>query len=297
VKFNEVLSPWLRIAFATDAFIPTGDEAAFLVGPSLATGLRGGEVPFPWQRLDDNRPLVYVTPGGGQSVSNQIWLDVLTKVVASLGPNEAQFVAVLHESTNGALARTLPSHVIAVSYAPQLAILERAAVVVTAGGANTVTESLFSGTPVLVVPTVNDQFLQGHLVERAGVGFQLPSHELDLEQCRNRLTRLLDPSGPERARVRTVSRSYRASDGASRAAELLVELARTGRPLKPAPRVCDGDAASLRMPAPPAGDSTAPPRARTRLHRQSWPETLEASSRLPMTASMLTSGGSCQRFR
>jgi hypothetical protein len=68
-----------------------------------------------------------------------------------------------------------------------------------------------------------------------------------LEQCRNRLTRLLDPSGPERTRVRTVSRSYRASDGAARAAELLVELGRTGRPLRPAPRVFDWDAASLRV--------------------------------------------------
>jgi MGT family glycosyltransferase len=234
VKVNEVQSPWLRTVFTTDAFVPPSDRAdsrIFLVGPSLPDGRRGDEPDFPWDRLSNTRPIVYLSSGGGQSLSFPV--ETLTKICNALAPGEAQLVAVLQDLVDAPFAKELPEQVLPVRYAPQLTLFGRVNAVVTHGGANTVMEALANGLPMLVVPIGHEQSLQGLLVERRGVGFTLPLDSLDTAECRQRLVSLLREDGAERIRARAIADSYRAHDGAARAAELVVELAKTRTELRP----------------------------------------------------------------
>jgi MGT family glycosyltransferase len=227
---NEVVSPWLRVVFTTDSFVGARPRGIFRVGPTLAARPRSAAHDFPWDRLARDRPILYVSSGGGQSVAVPYWSDALTKVFSSLSADEAQFVAVLHDLIDQPFGRELPPHVIGVRYAPQLELLERVSAVVTQGGANTTTESLYHARPLLVLPAVNEQSLQGLLVERAGAGFTIPASRLEVAECRERLLELLhNPALQQRAQA--ISTSLRAPNGALRAAELIVELATTRRPV------------------------------------------------------------------
>ena len=100
---------------------------------------------------------------------------------------------------------TLPEHVIAVPYFPQLDLLRRSAAFITHGGANSLMEATTLGVPVLVSPLCNDQFHNAAFVARAGTA----------------LASLLTDAAV-RARVDAVAASYRSHDGSSAAAERLM---------------------------------------------------------------------------
>jgi UDP:flavonoid glycosyltransferase YjiC (YdhE family) len=125
----------------------------------------------------------------------------------------------------------LPSHVIAVPYAPQRALLERCAVAVSHGGANSFGECLFAGKPLLIVPLGHEQPLQAELAQRAGVGLSLEPSKATAQSVRKAFDALLG-DGQFRRRAEEVGRAYRAQDGTARAAELLagvpVAAVRTG---------------------------------------------------------------------
>ena len=58
-------------------------------------------------------------------------------------------------------------------FLPQVALLERAALLVTHGGNNSVTEALTAGVPMVVLPFSTDQFAGAAAVEAAGLGAAL----------------------------------------------------------------------------------------------------------------------------
>lgn len=217
----DCLSPWLTTVFSTAAYV--GDmelpPATHLVGPTIPPGPRGDETEFPWPRLDGGRPVVYAS--FGSQISYQP--SVFEKLSAATAPLDVTLVI-----SAGELAidpRLAAPHVVAVPYAPQLALLERAALFVTHGGANSVMESLHAGVPLLLSPVCNDQPHQAHFVTRAGVGEVLDLELADVTSCREAIARLLDPAAPQHGAVARVRDSYRANDGARVAARLIAELA------------------------------------------------------------------------
>jgi zeaxanthin glucosyltransferase len=221
-RLFECASPYANAVFTTaelaSGFAPP--PHTHLVGPSIPPSARGDEPDFPWERLD-GRPVVYLAFG---SVHTYLDMDdVLGPVASAAAALGAQLVV-----SSAALARRghdLGDHVLAVPYAPQLAVLERSAACVTHGGANTVMEALHHGVPLLVIPLSSDQPLQADIVERADVGRGIVREELTLGRCREALGEILDPQGAIRRRARAVAESYRAAPGARRVAELALEVA------------------------------------------------------------------------
>jgi MGT family glycosyltransferase len=229
-KINEAISPWLNTVFTTDAFIPrdrADNDYSFYVGPALPRGDRGDETAFPWERLPDSGPIVYVSFGSQISYAEQLTVDLVRALA-----EQAHVVIVLKDMLER-VEPALPENIVAVRYAPQLTLLDRIDVMVTHGGANSVMECLSKARPMLVIPTVNDGPLQGLLVERAGVGFTVsPSPNLAADSC-ERVRRMLPADSPTRRRAAHIARSYAVSDGPARIVELLAELSRTRAPLRP----------------------------------------------------------------
>jgi UDP:flavonoid glycosyltransferase YjiC (YdhE family) len=104
--------------------------------------------------------------------------------------------------------------------------LRRAAVFATHGGANSVTEAIVAGVPMLISPMCNDQFHQAYFVERAGIGYVENLAQAPLARIVERLRDLATGSAV-RSNMDAVSKTYQ-TNGAATAAKLVIDLARQG---------------------------------------------------------------------
>ncbi|MFI5910948.1 nucleotide disphospho-sugar-binding domain-containing protein [Dactylosporangium sp. NPDC051541] len=160
-----------------------------------------------WLDHDDPRPIVYVSFGSFLSARS----DVLARVVTALAPLDVR-VALATGSAETAAWGTLPPHWLAREHLPQVAVLDRAALAVTHGGNNSVTEALNCGVPLLVLPFSTDQFAAAAAIERAGLGLAL------------------DPNTATAEALGTAINAMLRSDAAAAARKLGIELrARPGR--------------------------------------------------------------------
>ncbi|MEJ7597247.1 MAG: nucleotide disphospho-sugar-binding domain-containing protein [Kofleriaceae bacterium] len=217
----ECVSPTLNTVFSTSAFLPTDSlpERSHLVGPSLPIGARGDEPAVADITTDDKT--IYLALGTVLHCQPQI-ATAVAEAAHALGATLVMAIGKLADDP--AFRASLPATTQVYRYLPQLAVLGKVKVFVTHGGANSVTEGLLHGTPLLVIPLGLEQDLQRMFVERAGVGIGIPPDQVTAESCRDALARLLPEASPYRARAHEVRRSFAANDGARRAAELIGAL-------------------------------------------------------------------------
>jgi UDP:flavonoid glycosyltransferase YjiC (YdhE family) len=151
--------------------------------------------------------------------------DIVLPLIEATEQVGAQFV--LSSEALAARDRLDPASrdVIVVPYAPQPQLLERVDAFLTHGGANSVMEAMYAGTPLLIVPLSGDQPWQAQFVEERKVGIHLDRNRFDREHCATALAQLLPEDSPFRARARQVRESYRKQNGARETANMLLRLA------------------------------------------------------------------------
>jgi zeaxanthin glucosyltransferase len=215
----DVVSPWLTIAFTTEALVPDAPRDVALVGPSIPATCRGDEPTFPWERLDSTLPLVFM------SLGSQVYHQptMFARVIEALRGMRVQLVLSVADLLDTGELAPLGPNMHAVRDAPQLALLRRAALFITHGGANSVMEALTFGVPMIVSPLCNDQFHQVHFVEAAGVGRRLDLDKSTPDDIAAMVAGLL-ASSEVRLNASRIAQSYR-RPGASEAARLISELA------------------------------------------------------------------------
>jgi len=230
---SDAISPWLTTVFTVEDLAPRGPSSPPLhyVGPSRALGPRGDEPggPAGSEPPRGERPLVYVSFGSVASPE----LRVFQCFLDALAPEEADVVIVAKDLLGHPAFADVPPHVSVVAYAPQLQILGRAAVMVTHGGYNSVSECLDRSVPMLVVPLLFEQSLNAHFASRAGVAEVLEAEAATVDGCRAALLRLLSPGSAARTAAQRMGRLYASRSGAERAAELVTQLAKTREPIFP----------------------------------------------------------------
>jgi MGT family glycosyltransferase len=123
----------------------------YYTGPFVDPAQRPA-VNFPWDRLD-GRPLAFASLGTLQNRAQEIFR-MIAEACASL---PVQLVISLGGGLEPEQLGPLSGDPLVVSYAPQLEIVKRAAVVITHAGINTVLESLAEGVPLVCMPLGNDQ--------------------------------------------------------------------------------------------------------------------------------------------
>ncbi len=176
---------------------------------------RRRSVEFPWDRLD-GRPLIYASLGTLQNKNH----DLFHCFAEACRDLEVQLViAGAGEDSLGAL----PKNVLAVPYAPQLELLQKASLTISHGGLNTVLDSLASGVPLLVLPITYEQPAIAQRVRWVGAGEILPSSGLRASQVRERVGKLLaDRTYTQRAKH--IAGSIRAAGGVKRAGDIIEKI-------------------------------------------------------------------------
>ncbi|MFO1458087.1 MAG: glycosyltransferase [Verrucomicrobiota bacterium] len=163
----------------------------------------------------DGRPLIYASLGTLQNGLHHLYQTILD----ACAPLPVQVVLTLGRDT-GPRPERIPSNAQVLGYGPQLALLDRASMVITHAGMNTTLEALSRGLPMVALPIANEQPGIASRIRHAGVGEFLSIRTLTPERLRRRVeTVSANPSYRERARA--CADQIRRADGLSRAAALI----------------------------------------------------------------------------
>lgn len=216
--WSNVVSPHVNLTFSIEELTPKGDGQipnTRMVG-CCHPGRCEAEIAFPWERLDAAKPLVYISSGTELRFDAAVVIDLIEAAVAA----GAQVVAAMVEPGELGAVGDLPS-VICVGRAPQLGLLNRAALFVTHGGTNSIMEGMAAGVPLLVMPLSYDQPLNGMFVERAGLGRVLDPWNWNRRRGTAAVTALLSPGAAERGKAAALRTAARQSDGGRTGAAVL----------------------------------------------------------------------------
>lgn len=194
-------------------------------GPFHSTDSRR-QIPFPWERLDPEKPMIYASMG---TLQNQL-LWVFEKVAEACSSLDAQLVISLGGSTKPENLPKLTDNPIVVEYAPQLDILQRATVMITHAGMNTTMECLKNGVPMIAIPVANDQPGVSSRIVWSGVGERISLRGLDVEKLREKIYAVLTkPSYKEVALKLKVA--CKSAGGVQRAADIIETAVDTSEPV------------------------------------------------------------------
>lgn len=130
------------------------------------------DISFPWERLDGRR-FIYASLGNVFGGRADLWRAIIdgcsqlnAQLVISLGGRRAELPQ-------------LPAGGIVVQYAPQVRLLNRAAVAITHAGLNSVMEAAAAEVPVLAIPITGDQFGVAARIAHTKMGEVVPASNCD----------------------------------------------------------------------------------------------------------------------
>jgi zeaxanthin glucosyltransferase len=222
---NDAFSPFAQLSQQNAEFdFPRKElpSCFHYVGPIRPA--RRAAIPFPWERLN-GRPLIYASLG----TVNQ-HRRVFDAIARSCMGVDAQLVLSLGGAGKAEDFRDLPGSPLVVEFAPQLDLLERAALTITHGGLNTTLESLAAGVPLAAVPLNFDQFGVAARIRWTGTGDFLKLRNLSAESLGALVRRVLTEPG-YRAAARRMQEAIAATNGRERAGEIIEQVVRTKRPV------------------------------------------------------------------
>jgi UDP:flavonoid glycosyltransferase YjiC (YdhE family) len=124
---------------------------------------------------------------------------------------------------------TLADNMVGEEFLPQTSILPQVDAVITHGGNNTVTECLYFGKPMVVLPVFWDQYDNAQRMAETGLGIRLDTYGHDPAELPAAVERLLGDSALA-ARLAAISARLQAAPGTERAADAIEELVRSAAP-------------------------------------------------------------------
>ena len=212
---QDLVSPLAEIAQQPAAFdFPRGSVPPVFhhTGP-FHDATSGDAVPFPFERLSQ-QPLVYASLGTLQNRLHHIF----HCIAAACADLDVQLVVSLG-SSDQVRPPNLPGDPIVVPYAPQLALLDRAALVITHAGLNTTLEALSRGVPLVAIPITNDQPGVAARIVWTGVGTMLPVARLSVPRLRASIRQVL-ADARFRGNAARLQAAIAEADGLRRAVEI-----------------------------------------------------------------------------
>jgi MGT family glycosyltransferase len=175
----------------------------------------GWELPEPL--AGGEGPLLYLSLGSLGSAD----VELMKRLVASLAGERYRVIV-----SKGPQADEfgLADNMAGAEFLPQTSVLPQVDLVITHGGNNTVTESLFFGKPMVALPLFWDQYDNAQRLDETGLGVRLDTYGHQPAELTRAIDRLLADAALA-ARLDTLARGLRAARGSERAAELIEGVA------------------------------------------------------------------------
>lgn len=199
---------------------PSRDRTFYV---EAAVDLQRREVAFPWERLSPTRPLAYCSLGTQAHLRADSCRRLRTVIAAFSAQDEWQAIISTGMHSDIEEFGAVPSHVILVQSAPQLALLKKAAVVITHGGLNTVKEAIYFGVPMIVFPLMRDQPAVAARVTHHGLGVRGNLNEVSVELIHSLVNQVGKQPG-YRARVRAMSERFQELEEAGKSFDIIESL-------------------------------------------------------------------------
>jgi MGT family glycosyltransferase len=184
---------------------------------NLQASVRATDAPYTVERGDE--PVVYLSLGSLASGDVELMRGLIAslagspyRVIVSKGPQ--------HEELE------LPDNMVGEEFLPQTSILPQVDLVITHGGNNTVTEALYFGKPMVLLPVFWDQYDNAQRMHETGFGIRLDTYGHDPAELPAAVERLLADE-PLHERLAAISGRLQAAPGTERAADLIEGLLRT----------------------------------------------------------------------
>ena len=204
----------MNIVYTTKQFQPFAevfDDTFKFVGPSIVSRSDPSTVSF---EVPGEEPVIYISLG---TVFNdkadfyrmcyEAFADIGYTVVLSVG-----------KRTNIANLGKMPRNFIVQEFVSQLELLQRTALFVTHGGMNSVSEALYYGVPLIVIPQSADQNLVGQRIEQLGAGKALRMTGVTAQGLRSTAEDILAKPAFRQASAR-LGKSFGQPDGYIHAAD------------------------------------------------------------------------------
>ena len=173
---------------------------------------------FPWDRLD-GRPIAYASLGTIAAARPEVF----RSVAAACAAQSMQLVIGLGGHADALRSLQLPGEPVIVGWAPQLELLERAAVCCTHAGLNTTLEALWHGVPLLALPAGFDQPGVARRIELSGCGLVVAPDRATAAALGAALGRLRNESS-FRAAAERLRDEMRTAGGVAQAAECIERI-------------------------------------------------------------------------
>lgn len=186
----------------------------------------GREVPgFPYEKLT-GQPLIYASLG---TIQNRL-IGVFQQIAEACMGLDAQLVISLGGSAKPESLPELVGSPLVVEYAPQLDLLQKAALTITHGGMNTTLECLNNRVPMVAIPIANDQPGIAARVSWAGCGEAVPLKSVNVDRLRTAIQKVLTEDSYKQNAVR-LQEAIRHAGGVSRAIDIVEQAVSTGKPV------------------------------------------------------------------
>lgn len=193
----------------------------YYVEPSIH--LRRSQPEFPWARLDPKRPLIYCALGTLYWFQKNRYKHFFqTLLDASRVKTDRQWVLSIGDILSVEEFGIVPENVILVNQAPQLKLLERATVMITHGGMNTIKECIYWGVPMISFQLGAESPGNTARVVYHGLGIQGDLRRLDVDYLRD-LIEAVERSAYIRSQMKIMQEKFRRMEEAKPGVNL-VEL-------------------------------------------------------------------------
>lgn len=203
-----------------DCFHYTGP----LQDPSGLEPISFTDIKFPFEKLT-NQPLIYASLGTLQNRN----LEVFETIASACQGLDAQLVISLGNPNYSAADFQFPGSPLVVTYAPHQQLIEKANLIITHAGMNTILGALASGKPIVAIPITNEQPGIAARLARTGAGEALGLKQLTIPKLQELIKRVLTEKSYQQNALK-MQEAIRRAGGVSRAVDIIEQVITTGKP-------------------------------------------------------------------